>query len=170
MRKTKPKGAKRVLMATAASLAALASLTTAAPKSRAAGGDIPDQRPALGQFDSGVSGSSASPAKETSSVSPAETPPTRGIAPDTPTPPPVDGIRPDTPTPTPSEAILGIQPDTPTPTREPTATPIGIWPDTPTPTQTPTSNEADLNGDGTVDNEDLFLFLREWYKGKADGE
>jgi hypothetical protein len=47
-------------------------------------------------------------------------------------------------------------------------TPAGIWPDTPTPTQTP--NVADLNDDGAVDNEDLFLFIRQWYKGKTDGE
>jgi len=184
VRKAKPKGAKRTLLATAASLAALASLTTAAPKSRAAGDDAPDQRPALGQLDS--TGEESAEKESDWTPTPTQTYRTLGIQPETPTPTATEGIRgiqPDTPTPT-EPAVEGIRPDTPTPTREPTATPagilpdtptptatpVGIWPDTPTPTATPTRDPADMNRDGAVDSEDLFLFLQQWYKGKGARE
>lgn len=191
-RSAKPKGGRRTLMATAASLAALASLTASAPKSTASGGEPADQRPALGQLDSRAAetgtestaqgAESASAAPGVTGAEPTPTPtewqPVRGIMTETPTPPPIDGIRPDTPTPPP---VFGIAPDTPTAspmpagiqpdTPVPTATPLGITPDTPTststPSATPTHNPADLNRDGAVDYEDLFLFLQQWYKSRT---
>lgn len=180
-RSARPKGGRRTLMATAASLAALASLTASATKTAAVGGDSPDRRPALGQLD----GRSAEPSPQTApkgaespasadpevsgrapTATPTEWQPVRGIVTETPTPPPIDGIRPDTPTASPMPA--GIAPDTPTPTASPS--PLGILPDTPTPTPsaTPSHSPADLNRDGTVDYEDLFIFLQQWYKSRSD--
>jgi hypothetical protein len=86
---------------------------------------------------------------------------------------PVAGIQSDTPIPT--TTPMGIQPDTPTVSPTPTGM-EGIRPDTPTPTpmgilpDTPTPRSADFNNDGTVDRDDLFLFLQQWYKGREPSE
>jgi len=50
---------------------------------------------------------------------------------------------------------------TPTATLPPTATPT----ETPTPTATPTFT-ADLNGDGRVDADDLYIFILDWQRGR----
>lgn len=169
--RTKQKKGKRTLMATAASLAALASLTTSAPKSAADDTETPDQRPALSQLDVPTATPTHDPIRGIEATSTPTQPVVYGIEPDTPTPtsPAVEGIRPDTPTPTQTVPVVGILPETPTPTASGTPTPIGILPDTPTPTpsQTPTVNPADLNKDGSVDHEDLFLFLQQWYKSRS---
>jgi len=55
---------------------------------------------------------------------------------------------------------------TPTPTGTPTATPPPPTPTPPGPTATPTPLVGDLNGDGTVDAHDLYLFMRGWQEGR----
>ncbi len=155
-RRTPSKGGFRV---TAASLAALASLTVSAP-SRAESHPTPGSQVRTSeQLSLGSSAIIQELLKgRTSPGVPTDI--SYGIQPDTPTPtltePPVDGIRPDTPTPTldpirgvladtptPTDTIpvvTGILPDTPTPTHTLTATPMGIFPDTPTPTLTFTAS------------------------------
>jgi hypothetical protein len=167
-----PRKGKRALMATAASLAALASLTTSAPKSAAEGSESPDQRPALSQFDAPTPTPKDDPIRGIETTATPTQSLILGIEPDTPTPtePAVEGIRPDTPTATETwPPVVGITTETPTPTATGTPTPIGILPDTPTPTpsQTPTANPADLNKDGSVDHQDLFLFLQQWYRSRS---
>ena len=189
---TRPRPGKRGLMATAVSLAALASLTTGPKTAR---GDEPDSRaprPALSQLDAQGPGldsvaESQSPVHRTEDTrgtrpdSPTPTPTvdvSYGIRPDTATPtstvtptwPPIQGVRPGTETPTSTltptaPPIDGIRPGTSTPTETWSATPLGILPDTPTPTRTP---DADLDGDGRVDQNDLMLFLKQWYQNREE--
>ena len=47
--------------------------------------------------------------------------------------------------------------------------PADRFPDTPTPTptETPSPIDADLNRDGKVDEIDLFIFLKQWYKNRT---
>jgi hypothetical protein len=187
-----PRSGKRGLMATAVSLAALASMTTGTLQAKGGKPELP-ARPALSQLDSqSPSPQSDDPVRSILIDTPTPTPtPTPivvdGIRPDTPTPtatvPISNGIRPDTPTPTPTptSASFGIQPDTPTATTTPapagilpdtptataTPTPAGILPDTPTPTSTP---NADLNNDGSVNHTDLMLFLQQWYETRGGEE
>jgi len=193
-----PKAGKRGVLATAVSLAALASLTTGPRPSKADSPDSPASRPALGQLDARAEATEETGLSAAGDITPTPTetpPPIDGIRPDTPTPtetpippsatstktptetpPVIDGIRPDTPTPTetplaPTATPIGIWPDTPTPTETPEISPVGIWPDTPTPTETPTATEtpnADLDGDGKVDHQDLMLFMKQWYATRGE--
>ncbi len=180
--RSKQRSGRRSLLVTAASLAALASLTTSSPARGDDGPDSPAQTPALSQLD--ARGTDEDPGE------------TRGIRPDTPTSTATQqavlGILPDTPTITPTPLatlpltetpapiltdtpVVGIQPDTPTVSPTPTGM-DGIRPDTPTPLpigilpDTPTPRSADFNNDGTVDRDDLFLFLQQWYKGRETSE
>ncbi len=149
-----PRVGKRGVLATAVSLAALASLTTGPRSSKAESPDGPASRPALGQLDARAEAPGQTGLSIPGEISPTPTEDTRGIRPDSPTPthPASFGIQPDTPTPTPTEeSVFGIRPDTPTVT--PTNTPVpptatstvthtpppidGIRPDTPTPTYPP---------------------------------
>jgi len=158
-----PRGTFR---ATAASLAALASLTASSPPRVEAGASQPPQGPALSQLDSEPP--TETPTAFSFGIQPDEPTPTEtmpvatGILPDNPTPtatePPIDGIRPDTPTMT-LDPVRGTTSDTPT------ATPVGIFPDTPTPT--PTHRKADLDGNKVVDSRDLFLFIQQWYRART---
>lgn len=184
-----PKAGKRGVLATAVSLAALASLTTGPRPSKADSPDSPASRPALGQLDARAEAAGEPGLSAAGDITPTPTetpPPIDGIRPDTPTPtfPPVVGILTETPTPTetpvpptatsmptPSVSPVGIWPDTPTPTETPEISPVGIWPDTPTPTETPSSTEtpnADLDGDGKVDHQDLMLFMKQWYATRGE--
>lgn len=124
------------LRVTAASLAALASLTVSSPSR----GDSNPSHEGSGNAPAQLSLTSSAIIQELQrwKTTDAPTDISYGIQPDTPTPtetqPPVDGIRPDTPTPT-LDPIRGVTADTPTPT-VPVVT--GILPDTPTTTVTPT--------------------------------
>ena len=81
----------------------------------------------------------------------------------------------DTPTSTPTIEVV----DTPTFTLTPTTTPVDtntpVFTEMPTLTETPVSatetpfeGDSDLNGDGSVDIEDLLIFRNNWHKNKSD--